>query len=50
MLVFLLDRVIQEEGEYVYIMHNIVEIHFCFRIAPLRSRPRVASTYYKLKK
>jgi hypothetical protein len=33
-----LNRVIQEEGLYVYNMHNIVEKHFNIGIAPVRSQ------------
>jgi hypothetical protein len=35
---FLVDRVVQEEGLYVYKMHNIAEKHFSIGIAPVRSR------------
>jgi hypothetical protein len=35
---FLTDKVTQEEGVFVYNMHNIVEQHFSFGIAPLRCR------------
>jgi hypothetical protein len=34
----LIYGVIQEEGLYVYIMHDIVEKHFSISIAPMRSR------------
>jgi hypothetical protein len=33
-----IDRVIQEEGLYVYNMHNIEEKYFLTSIAPVRSR------------
>jgi hypothetical protein len=36
--VFLIDRVIQEEGYYVYNMYNIVEKDFSISIAPEQSR------------
>jgi hypothetical protein len=35
---FLIDREIQEEGLYVYNMHNIVEKHFCISIAAMQSQ------------
>jgi hypothetical protein len=38
LIVFLIDRVIQGEGLYVYGMHNIVQKHFSVNIAPVRSR------------
>jgi hypothetical protein len=34
MRLFLIDRVIQEKGLYVYNMHDIVEKHFRISIAP----------------
>jgi hypothetical protein len=35
---FLIDRVIQEEGFYVYNMHNVVDKHFSISIVPVQSR------------
>jgi hypothetical protein len=35
---FLIDRVIQGVGLYVYNMHYVVEKRFCNNIAPVRSR------------
>jgi hypothetical protein len=37
MWVFLIDEVIQEEGLYVYNIHNIVEKQFSINIVPVRS-------------
>jgi hypothetical protein len=37
MLFFLIDRMIQEEGLYVYKIHNIVEERFRISITPVRS-------------
>jgi hypothetical protein len=34
----LIDRAIQEEGSYVYNMHNIVEKHISISIAIVQSR------------
>jgi hypothetical protein len=36
--VFLIDIVIQEEGVYVYNMHNIAEKHFISSLTPVESR------------
>jgi hypothetical protein len=36
--VSLIDKVILEEGLYVYNMHNIVQKDFSFSIAPVQSR------------
>jgi hypothetical protein len=33
-----LDRQIQEEGLYVYNVHNIVEKHFSVSVTPVRSQ------------
>jgi hypothetical protein len=38
MRLFLIDRVIEEEGLYVYTMYKEVEKPFSIRIAPVRSR------------
>jgi hypothetical protein len=38
MRVSLIDRVIQDEGLYVYNMHNIAEKHFNISIALVRRR------------
>jgi hypothetical protein len=37
MRIFLIDRVIQEEGLYIYNMHNIVKKHFRISIVPCKA-------------
>jgi hypothetical protein len=42
---FLIERVVQDEGVYVYNVHNIVEKHFSISIAHARGRGR-SLVYY----
>jgi hypothetical protein len=48
-VVFLIDRVIKEEGFYVHNMYNIVEEHFSISIARSRGGSLVNYLIYYLK-
>jgi hypothetical protein len=47
---FLIDRVIQEEGLYVFNMQNILEKHFSISIALVRRRGRSLVYYNNIPK